>query len=248
MIVSHTSPCHILIRFGVYPERGWRSTASGTVGNTGYYYGKGHGAIWFPYWIVTLVFATYPACLIGSNVRLRWRHMKHGAMNLCPSCGYDLRGLQHERCPECSNKVASSHKNDRAIRFIWMAEALAFFIALSMSCTIMITIAFGVLSAILFHSLIAMDLLEFLVTTVPTAALAGAKQGLVWAIIGIPILYLVPLRRVAGQLALAAGGTTLGVMLLIAVLPAEPIFGILPTVVVIVVCVMIRKREASQIP
>jgi hypothetical protein len=30
---------------------------------------------------------------------------RHNVAGLCPSCGYDLRGAAHERCPECGQAV-----------------------------------------------------------------------------------------------------------------------------------------------
>jgi hypothetical protein len=49
-----------------------------------------------PDWALTILFATLPASWIAMHLRRKLRR----SMNLCQSCGYDLRATP-ERCPEC---------------------------------------------------------------------------------------------------------------------------------------------------
>jgi len=52
--------------------------------------------IWFPHWLLALVFAILPALWFRSFARTR----KRRRLGLCAKCNYDLRASK-ERCPEC---------------------------------------------------------------------------------------------------------------------------------------------------
>jgi hypothetical protein len=53
----------------------------------------------FPLWMPTVIFSVYP--LIRA---VQW-YRRPAPAGLCPSCGYDLRGIT-ERCPECGTPIA----------------------------------------------------------------------------------------------------------------------------------------------
>ena len=53
-----------------------------------------------PYWLPTGLFAVLPSSWFVAALR-RSRRNRRRRRGLCPTCGYDLRGLTHDRCPEC---------------------------------------------------------------------------------------------------------------------------------------------------
>jgi hypothetical protein len=53
--------------------------------------------ITFPLWPIALVTAIAPALWLKRALR-DWRRRRRG---LCVACGYDMRGLDGRRCPEC---------------------------------------------------------------------------------------------------------------------------------------------------
>ena len=63
----------------------------------GFAYGKETTTI--PLWFPFLLLAT-PATLLW------WRDFRHRfPAHACQSCGYDLSGAAHEKCPECSAQI-----------------------------------------------------------------------------------------------------------------------------------------------
>jgi len=58
-----------------------------------------HRLILLPWAVPVLAFAVLPALLLRSILRSRRKRIRL-ARNLCPTCGYDLRGSP-EKCPEC---------------------------------------------------------------------------------------------------------------------------------------------------
>lgn len=40
----------------------------------------------------------------------------------CPKCGYDMRGITSDKCPECGTEYREAilHKNDQAVMFYWL--------------------------------------------------------------------------------------------------------------------------------
>jgi hypothetical protein len=58
---------------------------------------------WFP--LLLLVTLTFIAPLLFRAWRARARRALLSRA-LCPTCGYDLRGAAHERCPECGESVS----------------------------------------------------------------------------------------------------------------------------------------------
>jgi rubrerythrin len=59
--------------------------------------------MWLPYWLPFAATAALPLCHVVARVR-RSRRLR---LNLCPTCGYDLRATP-ERCPECGAVPADS--------------------------------------------------------------------------------------------------------------------------------------------
>ena len=52
----------------------------------------------------TIVLALYGCFVAGGWVFARptvFRALREAFVNVCPKCGYDLRGQSEERCPEC---------------------------------------------------------------------------------------------------------------------------------------------------
>lgn len=58
---------------------------------------------WF-FALLGVIIALPPARALRRARLLRLRR----ARGLCPSCGYDLRGAEHERCPECGASVEAA--------------------------------------------------------------------------------------------------------------------------------------------
>ena len=52
--------------------------------------------VWIPYWLLLAATAVLPF----ARVVARLRRSKRASLNLCPTCGYDLRATP-DRCPEC---------------------------------------------------------------------------------------------------------------------------------------------------
>jgi len=44
--------------------------------------------------------------LVPAVIQRGWRRRR----GLCTTCAYDLRGAEHERCPECGNQVAETRR------------------------------------------------------------------------------------------------------------------------------------------
>ena len=53
----------------------------------------------FPHWLLMLVLLMFPTLRVLRTLRKRNRE----ELNLCPTCGYDLRATP-DRCPECGTK------------------------------------------------------------------------------------------------------------------------------------------------
>lgn len=51
-----------------------------------------------PLWFVSVLLGVYPVLVA---MRAAWRRRVRIRRRLCSQCGYDLRGLQTPRCPEC---------------------------------------------------------------------------------------------------------------------------------------------------
>jgi hypothetical protein len=58
-----------------------------------------------PTWFIAMLgaMAVLPGLL---SLRRARRQRSRRAQGLCPACGYNLRGAEHERCPECGVAVA----------------------------------------------------------------------------------------------------------------------------------------------
>ena len=64
------------------------------------------GPIWSGFVLNTLFYAMFLWLLVpGPFVLRRYIRRKRG---LCVKCGYDLRGAEHEACPECGQECPSS--------------------------------------------------------------------------------------------------------------------------------------------
>jgi hypothetical protein len=88
----------------VFGPFGW--SASGDSGNARVpahtYY-----QLTLPFWLPTLVFASYPTIVCTRSSLRSWRRRRG---HKCPACGYDLTGNVSGRCPECGRPVAPRHK------------------------------------------------------------------------------------------------------------------------------------------
>jgi hypothetical protein len=63
--------------------------------------GFGHICMLVPLWAPLAVFGTWPL-VAGARFALRRRRLRHRRkLGLCLHCGYDLRGSESPRCPEC---------------------------------------------------------------------------------------------------------------------------------------------------
>lgn len=58
----------------------------------------GSRAIAVPHWLVAVACSAYPVTQTLARARRRARRRRRG---LCVMCGYDLRGNESQRCPEC---------------------------------------------------------------------------------------------------------------------------------------------------
>ncbi|MEO1128506.1 MAG: hypothetical protein AAFX05_02235 [Planctomycetota bacterium] len=58
--------------------------------------------------LVIVVVATIPAAWLMTGVaRLMVKRLAQRDYRLCPDCGYDLRNVDAERCPECGSRCSS---------------------------------------------------------------------------------------------------------------------------------------------
>ena len=59
--------------------------------------------------VAVLLGVLLPLTLVATDIYLLlgWRAQSRIARNLCTKCGYDLRGTEHEMCPECGVEVYS---------------------------------------------------------------------------------------------------------------------------------------------
>ncbi|MGB7158169.1 MAG: zinc ribbon domain-containing protein [Tepidisphaeraceae bacterium] len=64
-------------------------------------------AVTIPSWLLFVTCAAATAVPFVSLRRMRRRRRRAGN-RLCPTCGYDLRGAAHDRCPECGHLVSAS--------------------------------------------------------------------------------------------------------------------------------------------
>lgn len=58
--------------------------------------------LWFPVWMPTLAFATFPLIVLFRGPLRRRRRLRRGR---CTSCGYDLTGNESGICPECGTET-----------------------------------------------------------------------------------------------------------------------------------------------
>ena len=79
------------------------SSKRGTIGGT--YHGR-DTEVSAPTWFILLGCAAVITLPARSVLRDRRRRSRLGR-GCCPACGYDLRGANHDRCPECGVAVAS---------------------------------------------------------------------------------------------------------------------------------------------
>jgi hypothetical protein len=68
--------------------------------------------ILWPFVLNSLMFASAVSLVVLGPKTLR--RMMRGRENRCKSCGYDLRGAAHERCPECSAESTTAHAYDHS--------------------------------------------------------------------------------------------------------------------------------------
>jgi hypothetical protein len=59
-------------------------------------------SVYFPSWLVLMLFAAYPTIAFIRGPLWRWRRRRKG---LCVKCGYDLTGNVSGVCPECGTEV-----------------------------------------------------------------------------------------------------------------------------------------------
>lgn len=55
--------------------------------------------LFMPLWI--------PLLIVGVATILAFRHDRQFGPDHCQTCGYDLRGAEHEKCPECGNEYTT---------------------------------------------------------------------------------------------------------------------------------------------
>ena len=63
--------------------------------------------IWTGFIVNTIFYASLLWLLI--NVPLALLHMTRRQRGLCVKCAYDLRGLDHEACPECGEEIRKAN-------------------------------------------------------------------------------------------------------------------------------------------
>jgi hypothetical protein len=74
-------------------------------------------AVYVPCWVVVLLFAAWPAPVLGrSALRARRERMRARLKGHCVKCGYDLAGNISGICPECGTPLARELTSDERSR------------------------------------------------------------------------------------------------------------------------------------
>jgi len=106
--------------------------------------------IWGIFWFII----TYPLSFI-IFIPVMLRRYRRIRRNLCINCAYDLRGLSHQRCPECGATVLTSYQFDyhvlKNVRPAWLLIMTTLCLAIPLLVFIRRQSPWNVYEAVVFH-------------------------------------------------------------------------------------------------
>jgi hypothetical protein len=254
---------HVGYGYGLRMESGKRpsgtgATRSGDYGFVRWYGGANWVHIRFPYWLPLLTFAAYPTlALLGASLR-RFAATDRYGKGLCCKCGYDVRGLPGDKCPECGTTIARQPPRPRSamlrrlcwmVAISWLAGAWHVFIYWLVMLPLGLKSMLQRRSGIFFEQFFG----EFFGGT-SGFAFHAAIVGLVWSLFSVPLLVHKPLyraTRIVGWVIVIAVVASFAVAIVGSTYfsaAAAVGGGLLPTAAFLITCVWLRRRLPDVFP
>lgn len=233
----------VSLAFGKRPGSRWRPNRFSEIGGFGYATGLGYSYIKAPFWFLFCVFGAYPLfVLFGARRRRKISRMRQLA-GLCTQCGYNLTGLPEPRCPECSAVIYPTTVTVDISKTVKLENTSLLFVSLGigywvLSWLIWQTVTF--FASLFGPSYYAIEI-YYLMTD---AVIYGAFLGFFWCAFGVPLLYLMSMRRVIFPLAIVAAASAIVSALLIVLMPSiRWVAPLIPTLSLLIACTIVRRSE-----